>query len=193
MTEVVTKISPRANRIRLVEPDEMTPAQRIRYETEPSARNNLARLLAIAETMAPQLADFNVAMATTITVPPLEREIVALATLHLERGEYEIAQHDVVAERMGIPRVKVDAIAEERFGDPVFNEREKALLAFTRQVVRSVRVDDAIFNAVAAFYDSRQLIETVFVIGNYMMILRISEMAELQVDGVAGADFWKNR
>ena len=94
---------------------------------------------------------------------------------------------------MGIPRVKVDAIAQERFRDPVFTDRERALLAFTRQIVRSVRVDDAVFDAVAAFYDRRQIVETVFVIGNYMMILRISEMAELPLDGVMGANFWKDR
>lgn len=186
-------ISPRTQRIKLIEPDEMTLERRAKYEADPMARTNLARLLSIAETMAPRLTEFNVTMATTITVPPLEREIVALATLHLERGEYEIAQHDVVAERMGIPRAKVDAIAQERFNDPIFSDREKALLAFTRQVVKTVRVDDAIFEAVAAFYDRRQLVETVFVIGNYMMILRISEMAELEVDGVTGANFWKDR
>ena len=146
-----TAISPRVGRIKLIEPEEMTSDQRNHYETQPSARNNLARLMSVAETLAPKLAEFNIAMATTITVPPLEREIVALATLHLERGEYEIAQHDVVAERMGIPRAKVEAIAQERFRDPMFTDRERALLAFTRQVVRSVRVDDAVFDAVAAF------------------------------------------
>jgi alkylhydroperoxidase family enzyme len=186
-------IAPRPTRIKLVEPHEMTPEQRARYENDPMARTNLSRLLAIAETLAPRVTEFNVTMATATTLPPVEREIVALGTLHLERGEYEMAQHDVVAERLGIPRAKVDAIAQHRYNDPVFTEREKALLAFTRQVVKTVRVDDVVFNAVAAFYDRRQIVETVFVIGNYMMLARISEMAELPVDGTMGANFWKDR
>lgn len=183
----------RPARVKLREPEEMAPEEREAYLANPMAQLNLSRLFSLAPTMAEKLTEFNVAMATTITVPPLEREIVALAVLHLERGEYEIAQHDVVAERMGIPRAKVDAIAQERFNDPIFTAREQALLAFTRQSVRSVRIDDAVFQAVAAFYDRRQLVETLFVIGNYMMILRISEAAELPVDGVGGADFWKDR
>ena len=53
----MAKIFPRANRIKLTEPNEITPAQRTRYETESSVRNKLARLLSIAETIAPKLAD----------------------------------------------------------------------------------------------------------------------------------------
>ncbi|MBV1688953.1 carboxymuconolactone decarboxylase family protein [Novosphingobium sp. G106] len=149
--------------------------------------------MALAETMAPHLKAMNMAMATSITLPPREREVVALAVLHLERGEWEIVQHREVAEFMGIPKAMVDAIANERYSDQMFTDREQALLAFTRQVVRSVRVDDLIFKAVAAFYDPRQIVETIFVIGNYMMLLRISEVVELPLEGAAGAGFWKSQ
>lgn len=192
-TQPMAAASSTPPRIPLREPEEMTPEEREQYLANPMARINLSRLFSLAPTMSQKVTELNMAMATSITVPPLEREIVALAVLHLERGEYEIAQHDVVAERMGIPRTKVDAIANERYTDPMFTDREKALLAFTRQSVRSVRIDDAVFNAVAAFYDRRQIVETLFVIGNYMMILRVSEAAEVPLDGVSGADFWKDR
>ena len=52
-------------------------------------------------------------------------------------------------------------------------------------------MDDAVFNPVAAFYDARQIVETIFVIGIYMMILRVSEVAELEIEAVHGADFWR--
>ena len=180
-------------RIPLIKREDMTPEQQREYDKNPTARTNIAHLFAVAPTMAPALTNLNIAMATTITVPPLEREIVALATLHLDRGEYEIAQHLVVADMMGIPKAKVDAIAQERYGADVFDQREKALLNFTRQVVRSVRVDQPTFDALAAFYTPRQIMETVFVISNYMMILRLSEVAELPVDGTEGANFWKHQ
>lgn len=193
MTQAGTRKQAGASRIPLREPEDMTPEQRQAYDSNPTSRTNLSRLFAVAETMAPHLTSMNIAMATTITVPPLEREIIALAVLHLERGEYEIAQHREVAKFMGVPQEKFDAIADERYGDLVFNDRERALLAFTRQVVKTVRVDDFVFNAVAAFYDPRQIVETLFVITNYMMIVRISEVAELPVDGTVGADFWKHQ
>src|SRR3546814_16092482 len=81
-------------------------------------------------------------MMTGIDVPPLERQICVLAVLHLDRGAYEWAQHMEVSKAMGIAEEKVAAIADDRFGDPVFDDREKALLAFTRQVVTTVRVAD---------------------------------------------------
>lgn len=180
-------------RIPLRERAEMTPAEQAEYDAQPTARTNISRLFSIAETMSPPLKAMNMAMATSITVPPMEREIVALAVLHLERGEYEIAQHKEVARMMGITDAKVQAIADERYGDPIFDAREKALLAFTRQVVKSVRVDGPTFDAVAAFYDRRQIMETIFVITNYMMILRLTEAVELPVDGTVGASFWMKK
>jgi alkylhydroperoxidase family enzyme len=179
------------SRIALVKPEDLTPPQLDAYNNSPSGKLNLALLLAHAKTMGPGFGLMLKAMVTDLSLPPIEREIVILAVLHLDRGEYEWAQHLQVADAMGIPKAKVEAIANERFGDPVFTDRERALLAFTRQNVRTVRVDDAIFNAVAAFYEPRQIVETIFVIGIYMMILRVSEVAELEIDAVQGADFWK--
>lgn len=190
-TAMTSSTKSSTGRIPLLDPKDMTPEQRATYDKSPTHRTNLGRLMGQAKTLAPKFAEFNIVMATTITVPPEERELLCLATLHLDRGEYEWAQHMAVAKMMGIPQAKVDAIANDRFGDPVFSEREKALLAFTRQVVKTVRVDDFVFNAVAAFYTPRQIVEAIFVITNYMMVLRISEVAELPVDGIVGADFWK--
>lgn len=193
MTANAQGAAKRVSRIPLRAPEDMGPEELAAYNAKPEARINISRLFAVAETLAPHIRDTNMAMATSITVPSLERELVTLATLHLERGEYELAQHREVAKMMGIPQEKLEAIAGERYSDPVFNERERALLAFTRQVVKAVRVDEAAFNAVAAFYDGRQILETTFVIGNYMLLARMTEVAELEVDSVLGANFWKDK
>lgn len=181
-----------SSRIGLLAPEDMTPEQREAYEKSPSAKLNLSRLLAQAKTLQPGMGMLIRAMMTDTTLPPLEREIVILAVLHLDRGAYEWAQHEQVADAMGISKAKVDAIADDRFGDPLFNEREKALLAFTRQTVKAVRVDDYAFGAVKAFYDDRQIVELIHLIGIYMLILRVSEIAELEIDAVHGAEVWKH-
>ena len=179
------------NRIPLVPVEELTPTQRDAYDNKPGGKLNLSRLLAHAQTMQPGISQAVQAMMMDITVPPLERQICVLAVLHLDRGEYEWAQHMQVSKVMGIPDEKVAAIANDRFGDPVFNDREKALLAFTRQVVKTVRVDDFVFNAVAAFYTPRQVVELIHVIGLYMLFARVSEVAELEIDAIGGGEFWK--
>lgn len=179
-----------AGRIALPTLEELTPEQRRKFEERATPPMNLGRLLDLAPAMGPKVLELNLAMANDIALPSEEREIVALATLNLERGEYELVQHREVVKMMGIPQAKADAIAQERYGDPIFTDRERALLNFTRQVVRSVRVDDPTFAAVAAFYDRRQLVETLLVIGNYMMLVRVSEATELPIDSSAGAAFW---
>ena len=172
--------------------EDMTPEQRQDHETRPGGRGNMARVLAYSTAIGPGLSLAIKGMVDGITVPPLERQVCVLAVLFLERGEYELAQHMEVSRMMGIAPEKVEAIADHRFNDPVFNEREQALLCFTRQTVRAVRVDDFVYNAVAAFYDARQIIELIQVIGIYMMLVRVSEIAEIEVDSIVGGDFWKD-
>lgn len=179
------------SRIPLLTIEDMTPEQREAYENNPGGKMNLSRILGHAPTMQPCIGMAVKAMMTEITVPPLERQICVMAALHLDRGAYEWAQHLQVAEMMGIPREKVEAIADDRFGDPAFTDREKALLAFTRQVVKTVRVDDFVFGAVAAFYTSRQIVELINVLGLYMTFARISEVAELEIDAIGGGGFWR--
>ena len=179
------------NRIPLMPVDELSPEEQERYHNAPGGKLNFARLLSHARSMRIGVGQMVTAMMNDITVPPLERQICVLAALHLDRGSYEWAQHLQVSKMMGIPDAKVEAIADDRFGDPLFNDREKALLAFTRQVVKTVRVDDFVFDAVNAFYTPRQIVELIHVIGLYMMFTRVSEVAELEIDAVGGGDFWK--
>lgn len=179
------------NRIPLVEIENLSPEQRDAYDNSPGGKLNLGRLLAHAVSIQPGIKLAVQGMMTGIEVPPLERQICVLAVLHLDRGSYEWAQHIEVSKAMGIPDTKVAAIADDRFGDPLFDERERALLAFTRQVVKTVRVDDFVFSAVSSFYTARQIVELIHVIGLYMLFARVSEVAELELDGIAGGAFWK--
>lgn len=177
-------------RISLPTRDELSPTQQVNHDAGPHERSNLALLMALAPSLGGSVRDMGFAMRD-IALPPDEREIVALASLNLERGEYELAQHRDVVKMMGIPQEKAEAVARERYADPIFTARERALLAFTRQVVKTVRVDDPTFANVSAFYDRRQIVETVLVIGYYMMLARLSEVAELPIDGSFGTSFWK--
>jgi alkylhydroperoxidase family enzyme len=179
------------SRIPLVPVSELTPEQRDNYENRPGGKLNLNRLLAHAVAIQPGISQAVRGMMTGTKLPPLERQVCILAVLHLDRGAYEWAQHFQVSKTMGIPDAKIEAIADDRFGDPVFDDRERALLAFTRQVVKTVRVDDFVFDAVASFYSPRQIVELIHVIGLYMLFARVSEVAELEIDAIAGGEFWK--
>jgi alkylhydroperoxidase family enzyme len=176
------------SRIPLLKSEDFTPEQLEFFRGSATSKLNLSRLLAQGTTVFLPFMELSKAIFAKLDIPPRERELLVLAVIHLERGEYEWAQHVQIAEDMGISREKIDAISQHRFNAAVFNEREHAILAFTRQVVQSVRVDDYVFDALSAFYSSRQIVETVYTIGCYMTVLRISEVAELEIDAVHGAE-----
>jgi alkylhydroperoxidase family enzyme len=175
------------SRIPLVEPSALTPVQAEAYKNSPAGKLDLFRLLAHAQTIYPGFSQMTHAIFAQLTIPPNERELMVLAVLHLDRGAYEWAQHVQIAQGMGIPQVQIDAIAQGCFAASAFDERQRALLSFTRQVVKTIRIDEPVFAAVAAIYTPRQIVESIFAIGIYMTILRVSEAAELEIDAVMGA------
>lgn len=175
-------------RIPLVAPEDLTPQMAELYRTTPGGKLNIFRLHAHAPTVFPGYSEMAMAIFTALDVPPLERELVVLIVAKVEECAYEWAQHAQIAASMGIPGEKIAAIEAGNFTASVFSEREKALFEFARQTIKNVRVDDRAYNAVASFYTHRQIVELLFTIGSYMMLARVMEVAEIELDAVRGAD-----
>lgn len=179
-------------RIPPVAPEDLTPEQAAIYHSHPSGKLNIFRLHCHAPTCFTAYGELAKAIFATLDVPPLERELVVLVVAVLQDCEYEWAQHEQIAAAMGIPQDQIDAVRRGDFTSAVFNAREKALFEFTCQTVNNVRVDDAAYAAVAAFYSHRQIIELLYTIGSYMMLARIMEVAEIELDAVHGAEIVKH-
>jgi AhpD family alkylhydroperoxidase len=175
-------------RIPPVAPEDLPPDLAEIYRTTPSGKLNIFRLHAHAPTVFPGYSAMAKAIFAQLDVPPMERELVVLVVAVLQDCEYEWAQHEQIAAAMGIPREQIDAVKAGNFTSGVFNAREQALFEFTQQTVRDVRVNDAAYEAVAAFYTHRQIIELLYTIGSYMMLSRIMEVAQIELDAVHGAE-----
>lgn len=145
----------------------------------PGRDTDLVLLMMQAPTMQPGIDAALTAMMMDIRVPPVDRQLCVLAVAHLSRADHGWAEAVRIARHMGIAEAKLAAIADDRFGGAAFSAREAALLAFTRQVVATVRVDDMIFGQIRRFYDARQLVELVHIIGLNMLIARVAEVAQL--------------
>ncbi len=179
------------SRIPPVAPEDLSPEMAEIYRSHPSGKLNIFRLHCHAPTCFPAYSQLAQAIFATLDVPPLERELVVLVVAVLQDCEYEWAQHAQIATAMGIPQQQIDAISKSEFTSAVFNEREQALFEFTQQTVKNVRVEDAAYAAVAAFYSHRQIIELLYTIGSYMMLARIMEVAQIELDAVHGAEIVK--
>ena len=63
---------------------------------------------------------------------------------------------------------------------------ERALLAFSREVVVNVRVPEAVFAGVRQHFSDQKIVKSIFTLGCYMMMARLTEATETDLDAAAG-------
>ncbi|MGD9665260.1 MAG: carboxymuconolactone decarboxylase family protein [Novosphingobium sp.] len=180
------------SRISLADPQTLDGPLAAYYRDKPDGKLDVFRLIANAPTCAMPYLEFMKATFARLDITGHERELLVLAVSHLEQGEYEWVQHVHTAETIGIPKSKVAAIADGFKVQGPFTEKEWALLNFVREVVQNVRVKDDTFNAMAQFFNDRQIVETILTIGGYITLIQLTEVARLKVDRILGPDVYKS-
>jgi len=109
-----------------------------------------------------------------------------LQVAHIEGGEYEWRQHVPIALGVGVTQPQIDALERGDYVAAAFNEGERALLAFGREVVENVRVGEAVFAGVRKHFSDQEIVESIFTVGCYMMMARLTEATETDLDPAAG-------
>jgi len=91
-------------------------------------------------------------------VPRALREITILRTAQLMGGDYEVHQYMPAALACGYSQAQLDSLAQWQ-DSTLFNERERALLAYLDQAVRSkAEVDDKIFEEFARLFNTKEIV-----------------------------------
>ena len=179
------------SRIPLVDPASLDGDLAKYHAENPDGKLDVFRLIAAAPTCAMPYLTFMKATFGLLDLTNEERELAVLAISHLEDAQYEWLQHVEVARMIGIPDAKVAALAAG-FAEPApFTAKEWALLQFVRAVVRNVRVDDPTYAEMALHFTPRQIVETIFLIGGYMTLGRLTEVAGLREDVILGPDVFR--
>lgn len=136
----------------------------------------------LAMTQTPDLLDGFLTYANAVRasgVDPKLRELAILTVGHCTESEYEIAHHQSHAEKAGVSAEQRRAIAQ--FDDsPLFNEVEKAVMAFARESTLQVNVSDAVWQGVAKFLSEPQMIALTLNVAWYNSGVRI--MGALKID-----------
>lgn len=102
-------------------------------------------------------------------IPARERELIVLRVAYLSQSEYEWAQHVRICQHEEIPdevilRVKAGA------GHPDWSEKERYLLASVDELVKSAFISEESWTGLSGYYNTEQLMEIMFVVGNYLQI-----------------------
>lgn len=103
------------------------------------------------------------------TLGPRERELLILRTGWNCRSEYEWGQHAIIARACGISDEEIRRVAAGPDA-PGWDAFDAALLRAADELHRDSRIGDATWQALAARYDTRQLIDVVFAVGQYSLV-----------------------
>lgn len=124
---------------------------------------------------APQILDQFLSYANAIrasSISPRLRELAILTVGHCTDSEYEIAHHQSHGLKAGITPEQLKAIPDFETS-PLFDDEERAVMAFAKECTLKVNVSDATWNKVAAYLDERQQVELALNVAWYNSGVRI--------------------
>lgn len=172
-------------RLPLIDPDTTNGDIRTAFDRMP-VKLNIFRMLANAETnMIPAMRLGN-SILHKQKLSAASRELLILQAAQLEGGAYEWRQHVPIALGVGVRQAQIDAVERGKYDDAALNEAERALLTFGREVVENVRVGDAVFASAARHFSNQEIVEAIITLGFYMMMARLTEATETDLDPAAG-------
>lgn len=106
------------------------------------------------------------------------RELVIMRIAVINGADYEFRAHAPFALDEGFSQAQIDALREG--SAELFDDRERAALAYSESMTREVHVPDAVFDAVKIHFSERELVELTATIAAYNLVSRFLEA--LQVD-----------
>ena len=99
------------------------------------------------------------------------RELAILRVALLNGAQYEYRAHVPFALKEGLSQEQIDAIPSWQLTGG-FDDRERAVLAYTDCMTREVRVPDALFAEVRRRFDERETVELTATIAGYNLVSR---------------------
>lgn len=107
------------------------------------------------------------------------RELVIIRVGYLNRVDYVIKAHvPMHAVREGLTVEQCHALADWQ-GSPLFDDAQRAALAYTDAMTLQVQVPDAVFARLKDFYTEKQIVELTVLIGTYNMHTRVLQALEI--------------
>ena len=124
--------------------------------------DNGGRVLNLYKALAhsPRVARYFLRLGNAIlfkgTLPPNLRELAILRVGNICQAKYEFTQHIPIALRTGVKQEQIEALPDWERSEK-FNEQERAILRYTDEVTKNIRVKDDTFAAVRNFLSEEGL------------------------------------
>ncbi len=115
------------------------------------------------------------------SLPPRDREILILRIGWLCQAEYEWAQHVRIGRKVGLTDDDVRRISVGP-DSPDLGELDRLLLQAVDELHADAFIGDATWNALAKIYDTRQMMDLVFTVGQYNLVSMALNSFGVQLD-----------
>ena len=140
---------------------------------------NVYRLLLHSPPLAETWFEHNNAVRWQTGLDGRLRELTIVRIAHLTRARYVLGQHvPKLAVAEGLTLAECEALREWQ-GSDFFDERERAVLAYTDAMTRDIDVPDSVFEPLRRHFDDRGIVELTVLIGTYAMHVRVCEALKL--------------
>jgi alkylhydroperoxidase family enzyme len=144
--------------------------------------------LQIATGHAPQFTRAASAMAFTIRFDAQTsrrlRELIIMRTAQIVGSTYEINQHIPLMKMCGYSDTQIAALPQWQASN-LFDDKERATLAYVEQMAHGGDVDDPTFAAFQKFFTPREIVEITYTVGSYYAngLLTKALRIEVETDG----------
>ena len=171
-------------RLPYVDPEKAPAQVREALERLP-VKLNIFRMMAHAETSFRPMMALGMSILAQQQLSAKLRELVILRVGSLSNARYEWVQHVPIALAAGATEAQVAALERADIEGP-FDALERVVLRFNTEVVKQVRASDETFALAAKLLPPRQIVELVLTIGYYMLVARLLESTDVDMDPPAG-------
>ena len=115
------------------------------------------------------------------TIAARERELLILRTGWNCRAEYEWGQHVVIGKQCGLSDDEIQRVAVGPDA-PGWDPFDAALLRAADELHRDCRIGDSTWRALSARYDTKQLMDLIFAVGQYTLVSMALNSLGVQLD-----------
>jgi alkylhydroperoxidase family enzyme len=160
-------------------PEELRPVyDRMLKERGDPAPHVFLALCNMPNLLAP-LLDFTGAMRHGSAMPARYRELGVCMTAHAARSSYEFNKHWNAALKAGAKREQLEAIeaaetVEQLLASPLFDAKERAVLAYAAEATTRIEVADATWAALTEAFTQREAMDLVMAVAWYNCVARIN-------------------
>src|ERR1700751_288585 len=143
---------------------------------------NVFRAMANAETLYPYFGQYMLQLFRPLG---LDKALERMIVLHVAKGSdclYAWRQNVAVGHSVGVSDRQIAALETGDIKANCFSEAERIAFSFTNEVMDLIEATDATYAAVKKNFSDRAITEMLYVIGTYMLVVRVLRTGRVPLD-----------